>query len=399
MNTRIITGACLALIALFLSSAASAHALNQGYIFLSLGEQPLSGRVEMTLADVNVALGLDLPSDGSATLADIEPHVDRIIDYVDARIELAEGGQTAPLTFGGPTLFATSFAHFIQIPFEAPSLSAEPDALDVLYGRLFDAKSDHRGMLVVENNWKTGTLQEEANVLLVFEPGSERQVLDLSSSSWLRGFANMIGLGTHHIWVGIDHILFLFALLLPAVVIRRDGAWRPVGGFRPALIHVIKVVTIFTVAHTITLSLAALNAVSLPSRLVESIIAISIAIAALDIFIPILRERIWVIVFAFGLFHGFGFASVLSEIGIPSSYVVPSLLGFNVGVELGQVAIVVVIFPLLYLVRQHFTYTRLLLPASAAGLIVVSLYWFTERAFLIDLPAGAIVNKVFGLGA
>ena len=346
---------------------AAAHGLDQGYIFLHLGEAPVSGRVEVTLADLNAGLGLALPSDGSATLQDIAPHLDRITGYVDARIALSEDGREAELLFGDPSLFPTSYGHFLQLPFEARGLSASPAALDARYAMLF-------------------------------EPGSELQTLDLSSSSWLRGFAAMIGLGTHHIWVGIDHILFLFALLLPAVVVRRDNKWQPVPGFRPALIHVIKVVTVFTIAHTITLSLAALNAVTLPSRLVESVIAISIAIAALDIFVPIFRERIWIIVFAFGLFHGFGFASVLGEIGIPSAYIVPSLLGFNVGVELGQVAVVVAIFPILYLLRRHFSYTRLMLPAAAAGLIAVSLYWFTERALMIDLPAGAIVNKVFGFG-
>jgi len=213
----------------------------------------------------------------------------------------------------------------------------------------------------------------------------------------LRGFSAMVRLGTHHIWIGIDHILFLMALLLPAVVQRQDHKWVPVESFRKAIIHVIKVVTVFTVAHTITLSLAALNAVSLSSRLVESIIALSIAIAALNIIVPVFKERIWMVVFAFGLFHGFGFASVLSEIGIPSNYMVHSLLGFNVGVELGQVAIVVGLFPVLYFLGRSLIYSRYVLPATTLVLITISLYWFVERAFLIDLPAGAIVNSLIAL--
>ena len=250
-------------------------------------------------------------------------------------------------------------------------------------------------MLVVETNWKTGTFNDEANVLLVFEPGLERQTLDLSDSSTWQGFVAMVRMGTHHIWIGIDHILI--ALLLPAVVYRQDVGWQPVTEFRSALIHVIKVVTIFTVAHTITLSLAALQAIVLPSRLVESVIAISIAIAALDIVVPVFRHRIWWIVFAFGLFHGFGFASVLGEIGIPPSYMLHSLFGFNLGVEIGQVAIVLAVFPVLYLLRQQSAYVKALLPAAAAILIAVSLYWFIERAFLVDLPAGAIVNSIIAL--
>ena len=127
----------------------------------------------------------------------------------------------------------------------------------------------------------------------------------------------------------------------------------------------------------------------------ESIIAFSIAVAALNIIVPIFRDRIWLVVFAFGLFHGFGFASVLGEYGIPSNYIVHSLLGFNIGVELGQVAIVCALFPILYL-RGRELYTVVILRGGAAILILVSMYWFTERAFLVDLPAGAIVNSVIG---
>jgi hypothetical protein len=136
--------------------------------------------------------------------------------------------------------------------------------------------------------------------------------------------------------------------------------------------------------------------VSLSDRLVESVIAISIAIAALHIFVPVFRGGLWWVVFAFGLFHGFGFASVLGEIGIPDKYLVHSLLGFNIGVELGQVAIVMAVFPVLFLLRNTLLYNRLLMPAAAAALIMVSLYWFTERAFEVDLPAGAIMNSIIG---
>ena len=145
-------------------------------------------------------------------------------------------------------------------------------------------------------------------------------------------------------------------------------------GFKPAIIHVVAVVTIFTVVHTITLSLAALQTISLSSRLVESVIALSIAIAALDVIVPIFGRRIWWIVFAFGLFHGFGFASVLSSIGIPSDYLVHSLLGFNVGVELGQVVIVCAVFPVLFLTRASFLYTHVVLLYGSGLLILIAGY-------------------------
>jgi hypothetical protein len=202
-----------------------------------------------------------------------------------------------------------------------------------------------------------------------------------------------VELGVHHIWVGIDHILFLLALLLPSVLRRRDGRWVGVDGFRPALIHVIKVVTLFTIAHSVTLSLAVLGVVQVSSRIVESIIAISIAFAALDILVPVFRGRIGVVVFVFGLFHGFGFASVLSEMGIAPKFLALSLIGFNVGVELGQAAIVTLAFPILFLLRSTVLYTRLTLRPAAAALILVSLYWFVERAFEVDVPAVALVRR------
>jgi hypothetical protein len=284
----------------------------------------------------------------------------------------------------------------IMVEFAYEDLPEVPREIEAAYSVLFDIQPNHRGMLVIETNWKTGTFDNEGSVSGIFEPGEELIVLDLSDSTMLRGFVSMVRLGTHHIWIGIDHILFLLALLLPAVVRRENNAWEPVDSFRTAFIHVIKVVTVFTIAHTITLSLAALNTVSLSDRVVESVIAISIAIAALHILVPVFRGGIWWVVFAFGLFHGFGFASVLGDIGIPDSYLVHSLLGFNIGVELGQIAIVMVVFPVLYLIRSTLLYRRLLLPAAAAGLILVSLYWFTERAFEVDLPAGAIMNSIIG---
>jgi hypothetical protein len=288
---------------------------------------------------------------------------------------------------------STRKAQYLLQPFETGARTEGLGFIDVEYRLLFDRYPDHRGFLIIENDWKSGTFDNEGGISLVFKPEGGVQRLDLSSSSATRGFLEMVKLGIHHIWDGIDHLLFLLALLLPAVVRHIDGKWVPVENFTSALIHVIKIVTLFTVAHTITLSAATLGAFDLSPRLVESIIALSIAIAALDVIRPMFRGAIFWVVFAFGLFHGFGFASVLSGIGIPSQYMVVSLLAFNLGVEVGQVAIVCVVFCVLYLTRRSSIYVPLFMKFGAAALIVVSLYWFCERAFMIDLPAGALLNS------
>ncbi|MEM9820357.1 MAG: HupE/UreJ family protein, partial [Bacteroidota bacterium] len=234
-------------------------------------------------------------------------------------------------------------------------------------------------------------------------PGEEQQQLDLKDASIWKGFWALIKLGVWHIWIGLDHILFILALILPAVVRRRDEltdmttvlevgpeyskSWMPVAKFSPAFLYIVKIITFFTIAHSITLALAALGYINLGSRFVESIIAISIALAAVHNITPIFKSREWVIAFGFGLFHGFGFASVLGEKGLSGDYMVLSLLGFNIGVELGQLLIICMIFPFLYLLRRVNLYPKIVTYGSVV-LIIISIYWFIERMFEVDLPAG-----------
>ncbi len=156
-----------------------------------------------------------------------------------------------------------------------------------------------------------------------------------------------------------------------------------------------KIVTAFTVAHSVTLSLASLGILHLPVRLVEVIIAGSIAVAAADILFPVFHGRIWLIVFGFGLFHGFGFAAALEEMGVLREHLGLSLFGFNLGVELGQIAIVIVMFPLLFLARRLAIYRDVVLPLTAVAMIVISMGWVVERAFDVRLPRpGTVVSTV-----
>ncbi|MEL6140485.1 MAG: HupE/UreJ family protein, partial [Bacteroidota bacterium] len=270
----------------------------------------------------------------------------------------------------------------------------------ITYSPLFEVDKKHRGMLIVEHNWKAGIFENEALVSNIYSPGNIQQSLSLADTSVWKGFWALVKLGIWHIWIGLDHILFLFALILPSVVRRRkntDGSsswsWVPVEDFKSAFWYILKIVTFFTIAHSITLALASLKIINLPSSLVESIIAISIALAAFHNIRPIFKSREWIIAFGFGLFHGFGFASVLGEKGLSGDFMAYSLLGFNLGVEIGQVAIICLIFPVLYLIRKHKAYPKLINYGSIL-LILISIYWFIERAFGIDLPLGAYVLRL-----
>ena len=187
--------------------------------------------------------------------------------------------------------------------------------------------------------------------------------------------------GVWHIWIGYDHILFLLALLLPAVLVHRGQRWEGVGRLGPAVTEVVKVVTAFTLAHSITLSLAALEVISLPSRLVESAIAASVVLAALNNLRGTIDRRRWVLAFMFGLIHGFGFASVLTDLGLPQGALVLALVGFNVGVEIGQLAIVAVFLPVAFALRSTVFYRVGVLKLGSILVALLAAWWFVQRAF------------------
>ena len=388
--------AVLASALLLLPATGEAHAPDQSYVFVQVHEDRVEGRVEITVTDLNAALDLTLPEDGSVTVADLYDYQPAIIEYLAEHVALAPDAAPTPVKVDKIDLHSLPLGQYLRAHFSFQDLSAPPATINMDYSVLFDKRPSHRGMLVVEHNWKTGTFNDEANVALIFAPDDTQKTYKVGGSV-LQGFVAMIGQGAHHIWIGIDHILFLLALLLPSVVQRREHLWVPVEGLRPALIWVAKVVTVFTVAHTITLSAAALGALSLPSRFVESIIALSIAIAAADILWRVFGRRIWWVVFVFGLFHGFGFASVLRDIGIGGEFLFLTLLGFNLGVELGQFVIVAAVFPVLFLIRRLRLYTKFVLPGGAVALIAISLYWFIERGFGVDLPLGSAVRPILDI--
>ncbi|MCZ6720889.1 MAG: HupE/UreJ family protein, partial [Proteobacteria bacterium] len=167
----------------------------------------------------------------------------------------------------------------------------------------------------------------------------------------------------------------------PAVLVRRSNRWESAQNFRTAFRQVATVVTAFTLAHSITLSLAALGAIALPTRLVESAIAASIVIAALNNLYPIVTRRLWLVAFVFGLVHGLGFASVLLDLGLPPTTLLLALFGFNLGVETGQLAIVAAFLPLAFLARTWSRYPQGVLQTGSFAIAGVATLWFIERAF------------------
>jgi hydrogenase/urease accessory protein HupE len=274
--------------------------------------------------------------------------------YVNEKIKLYADG--IPLkgqvkSVGATTVQGRTYAVVI-IDYEMESPSAN---LTVNYGVFFDDNDpSHVNYVKISMDGK----QRE------FVFSSSTREYHTGEATFLQKAKQFLLLGLEHIFTGYDHILFVISLLFGAMTIRR----------------LLSLITAFTVAHSVTLALATLEIIHLPAKLVESAIALSIVYVALqNIFTPDSRHRSW-IAFGFGLIHGFGFAGILSEIRLDQGDMVTSLLFFNAGIELGQIVIVSLTFPMLMFIQKRFS-PKWLVPVASTGILAIALVWFFQRAF------------------
>ena len=375
--------AALALLPAALAAApALAHKPSDSYLALRIDGPRIEGQWDIALRDLDFAVGLDANADGEITWGELRARHADIAAYALSRLALRSGTAPCPARATGHLVDNHSDGAYAVLRFvgECPEAVS---SLEIDYALLFDVDPQHRGLLRLADQAATRTA--------IFSPERSRQRFELAETSRLRQFLDYANEGIWHIWIGFDHILFLLSLLLPAVLVRRNGRWEAVDAFGPAFWDVFKIVTAFTVAHSITLSLATLGVVSLPSRLVESAIAASVVAAALNNIWPVVRGRRWVVAFLFGLVHGFGFASVLLDLGLPQGALVLALVGFNLGVEIGQLALVAAFLPFAFLFRETTFYRRALVVGGSAAIVVIAALWMVERSLDVKLVAAAAV--------
>lgn len=388
--------AAILLALLPLAIPAGAHSGEESYVYLSIFDTSIEGRVEFPVTDLGEVLGLDIPQDEGGASAAISASLTEIQQYAAAHISLGDGTTDWDLVFEGFEILELSNGTYALLPFvvEKEFEPAVPREFNVSYDGMIESKPERAALLVIETDFGTGTFANESESLLRFSSDQTDQVVDLDDPSFFKGFAAVVGLGVEHIQIGSDHILFIVALLLPAVLIfRLPNGWEPATRFGSSLWRVAKIATSFTIAHTVTLTLGGLGIIEIPSSIVEPIIALSIGLAALHNLRPVFFNKEWLVAFGFGLFHGFGFASLLSGLGLDRSNRVVSLLGFNLGIELGQLAIILLLFPALFMLRR----TRVYLPLMKVGsliLVAVAAGWFIDRTFGLDLGVDRIVTPV-----
>ena len=366
----------LALVLALFAGAVSAHKPSDSYLTLTVPASGpvLEGQWDVALRDLDFVLGLDADHDGAITWGELKAARDRIAEYAFARLTLeaiGRGDRSTCRTYLTDLLVDEHVdGHYAVLRFSA-DCGLRPVELVVRYQLLFEVDPTHRGLLQV-----VGDGHEQAEVLSKEAPVAS---VNLAAPGRWQQFEDFVSEGIWHILKGYDHILFLLTLLFPAVVRYGREGWEPRESLREAVVDVLKVVTAFTLAHSLTLSLAVLGLVHVPARLVECAIAATVLLGALNNLKPVIVGRRWAVAFAFGLVHGFGFASVLADLGLHGANLVLSLVGFNCGVEIGQMAIVAGVLPLSFLLRHTWLYRRTLMPAGAAAMALLAAWWLLAR--------------------
>jgi hydrogenase/urease accessory protein HupE len=348
---------CWCLVALLgYAVSAQAHTTSISYADIRLTDQRLAYTLEVSPHDLAVLVGLAGPQDPLVPLDTFVAAQSRLADAMRDGIVVANDGVACPAT---AFEFDTgSYPDMLRL-ITSYTCDALPGRLAIVFRLFFNLDPAHKHL---------GKVQYDDHIETFLLTADRREfTIDVSAAS-ARGSVvpawHFLRLGVAHILAGYDHLLFLLALLLAGGRLRQ----------------LVKIVTAFTLAHSLTLILATLGVVELPARLVESVIALSIIyVAAENFFITQLNRR-WIVTFVFGLVHGFGFYGVLRDLQLPQQALVLSLCAFNVGVEVGQVMIVTLCYPALVLLGRQRWRQRVI---AALSLVIgaLGLYWFVERAF------------------
>ncbi|HSV58146.1 MAG TPA: HupE/UreJ family protein [Variovorax sp.] len=378
LRARLLRRAVACALALLLAALAAgprtahAHKASDAYLLLQIDGDALALRWDIALRDLDTALDLDRDGNRQLSWGEVSARIDEIRAYALARLTLQQAhctlAQARP-----PAVDDRIDGAYLVLQLEARcELGA---GLEVDYRLMREIDPTHRGLLRVEGLAEPG----QSSLLRVLSLDPSGGPVTLASSPQRSLFRD----GVHHILIGYDHVLFLLSLLLPSVLRRNGpGAWAPVLTWREAVWPMLGIVTMFTVAHSLTLALAALHVVNVPPRIIEPAIALTIVLAALDNIRPwLLRGRRRLFGFLFGLIHGFGFAGALAELELPSRDFALALLQFNLGVEAGQLAVVFIALGALLALRHWTRYQSVLLKGGSAVAAMLASVWLVERVF------------------
>lgn len=360
------------------TSMAWAHSSSSSFLQLTERDGAVVLRADLHLRDLDLQWDLDRDRNGEVTWAEVADRHEELQPWLQSGLSVTALGQRCDMAPVDLLASQRSDGTYLSAEWTLPGCSKALDPgqgpLVLRYHLIFAQDSLHRALLRVD----TPTLQTSA----MLSPEQPEVSLQPGGGSAWQVLQRYVIDGVWHIWIGIDHILFLLSLLVLAPLVasrQRVTHWKPVAAFRTALLQVLAVVTAFTVAHSITLVASVLGWLNPPAHLIEPVIALSVVLAALNNLLGFWAFTRWRLAFVFGLIHGFGFANVLLDLGLPARDLAVALGGFNVGVELGQLAIVLVFLPMAWALRRTGFYRVAVVAGGSLAIAGIGTWWLVDR--------------------
>lgn len=357
---------CLSILA---SEVVQAHANGSSYLSIvsESGSNKIGAVWDIAAADLQLPLELDSDGDAVLTTREINSRRPAIARFATERLGIRRGGDDCRLSVGGLTIRQRESDDFLSLKFDGVCLRDGP--LDVSTS-LFFGSPGYSALLDV----RTPKGRFPAVLSMISASWTEPAVASLSGT-----VLRFVQEGYRHVLIGYDHIAFLLLLLLPSVLRRSKSGWSAATSGREVVFDLLKIVTAFTIAHSITLGLATTGAVRVAAQPIEVAIAASIVIAGvLNLFPAASRWRLRLAI-GFGFVHGFGFANALEEIGAEGTRLAPMLAGFNLGVEFAQLSIVALALPVLWLLSRTSQYAGRVMPALSLATALTGAVWFAGR--------------------
>ncbi|MFN0040830.1 MAG: HupE/UreJ family protein [Burkholderiales bacterium] len=368
------------------SFTASVQAHTTSTAYLQVGEATARGFSidwRVALRDLDALLDLDANGSGDLTWGEVEDRASDITALAGRALMFEQAGKSCVTSYFAPRFIRLDGTGFAQL--RAQVTCPAPDARAHIDYQMFAGIDPSHRVLLSEPGAPSPVLLAPGAT----QPVRVRDAIDETTFDTPNGFSSMFLQGLHHILGGFDHLLFVVALLLPAVLTRREGRWVASPQLPAALGRIAWILSAFTVAHSITLALASFGLVRISASVIEPLIAATVLAAALNNLWPFWTQRLAWVAFAFGLVHGLGFAEVLAPLNLPASALAVALFAFNLGVETGQLLVVALLIGPLALSRHWRWYPRWVLGAGSVALALIALGWMAERILDVTLfPVG-----------
>jgi len=384
-NTCAILWPCVLLLIAIASASGSAqaHSSSNSYITVSSFNEAAVLRADINLRDIDLVFDLDQNKDGKVSWGETLAKTAELKVWLEQGIQLSTKGQKCALAKMNIKASDHADGTYLSVEWTVACLDVAEDGLSGLtlrYDLMFDQDNLHRALVKID----LPNFQSSA----ILSPDRPEFTLTKASGSSLKVLERYLLEGVWHIWIGIDHVLFLLSLLILAFLEPNRKSviqWPAVQNVKTAVLDILAVVTAFTLAHSITLGLTIFKWLEPSADLIEPAIALSVVAAALNNLLGWAALRRWQLAFAFGLVHGFGFANVLVDLGLPSDQLAIALGGFNLGVELGQIAIVLLFLPLAWWLRNTLFYRWVVVVGGSLTIAVLGIIWTLQRTVLQGL--------------